>query len=704
VRSLLAVILALAPGIHAWWTGRVLLARADDPAFPELLLARAQRRVQIAAAAAVLSALILGSEWLWAFPLVVAALLVGGFPFRRTLYGETWSVASYVRYTLFGFVGMAGFWLTLAFTPFLIFSLIDGWSPGAPVRSAVIVGSVFAVVLFVWEYAYPLLWLALHRASPLRRADLQPRFDEIVQRSIVSHRPPQVFRYGARGAYVMNAIALPSVRQPRVACGDTLLELLTPDEIVAVFAHEVSHLEHFDRRRMLRLRLITYLLVLGATATPALLLASAPAYTWTATLGWPVIVLALLALRVSRSQAHETESDLRAGALTRDPEAMVRALTKLHYYSRMPRRWPYDFERAASHPSLARRIQALRTRGPSAAALPTAYLGVATVLRSTEPGAYVALDDKRAYWFDGVPADATAESMAALREQATSYRAVAYADLTELRVAVGRGGGRALLARDRAGKTWSMPLRADDVAPAQQALDVLDVRLGNHAREDWATKARVDAVLLALALVGALDFGWPWIPLVVTLVKPSAASVAAMGAMAIGRVVVGALAGTLGANALGLGGAWQVAAVSMLAMFAFGVSACHLAWRWAGGGAKRSARQSFAFMTLACLGAVLVGALAAVRTYSSPGSPSAAPLLLPSPATVVALLLLGAGAALVTYRDSLRRRSGAALAVLALALGGVGVNAQRLFVRDSDPGITWTTGRADVILRQARLI
>ncbi|MDQ3950104.1 MAG: hypothetical protein M3282_07140, partial [Gemmatimonadota bacterium] len=332
------------------------------------------------------------------------------------------------------------------------------------------------------------------------------------------------------------------------------------------------------------------------------------------------------------------------------------------------------------------------------AALPTAYLGVATVLRSTEPGAYVALDDKRAYWFDGVPADATAESMAALREQATSYRAVAYADLTELRIAVGRGGGRALLARDRAGKTWSMPLRADDVAAAQQALDVLDVRLGNHVREDWATKARVDAVLLALALVGALDFGWPWIPLVVTLVKPSAASVAAMGAMAIGRVVVGALAGTLGANALGLGGAWQVAAVSMLAMFAFGVSACHLAWRWAGGGAKRSARQSFAFMTLACLGAVLVGALAATTTYGSAGSANVAPLSLPTrgPAPAAAILLLGVGAAFLTYRDSLRRRSGAALAVLALALGGVGVNGQRLFVRGSDPGITWTTGWADV--------
>jgi heat shock protein HtpX len=690
VLPILAAILALAPGFHAWWTGRALLARADDPAFPELLLARAQRRGQIAAAAAVISVFIPGAHWLWAFPLFVLAFLIGGFPFRRTLYGETWSVVAYVRYTLFGFVGIAGFWLTLSFAPLLILALVDGWTPGAsPLQGAALIGAIFATGLVAWEYAYPLLWLALHRATPLQRADLTSRFDDIVRRSAVSKRPPRVLRYGAPGAYVMNAIALPSVRQPRVAFGDTLLELLTADEVVAVFAHEVSHLEHFDRRRMLRLRLLAYLLVLGATLSPAVLLASAPAYAWTVKLVWPIIVLLLLALRASKSQAHETESDLRAATLTGDPEAMVRALTKLHHYSRMPRRWPYDFEQAASHPSLARRIQALRTHGPAtASALPLITLGAPTLLRSTEPGAYVALDDTRAYWFDGVSAEVAAVSMNALRELATSYRAVAYADLTELRVAV-RGRGRTLLARDRAGKTWSMPLHTDDVAAAQQALDVLDVRLSNHVREDWATKARVIATLLALALVGAVDFSWPWIPLLVTLAKPSKASVAAMGSMAIGRVILGAIAGTLGAAALGR--AWPAAWVSVVAMFGFGVWACRLAWRWTRGD-ERPARQLFTAVTLLALAVVLFGAFAVTHTFGSPHVPA---LSLPTqgPAPTVAIVLLGVGAAFVTYRDSLRRRSGAALAAVALALGAVGVDAQRLFMRG--PGITWTTGHAE---------
>jgi Zn-dependent protease with chaperone function len=690
VLPLLAVIVVLAPGLHAWWTGRTLLARIEDPAFPELLLARMQRRGQIAAAAAVVSAFMPGSQWLWVFPLFVMGSLVGGFPFRRTLYGETWSVASYLRCTLFGFVGTAGFWLALGLTPFLILSLVDGWTPSAPIQGAVIVGALCAIVLVIWEYAFPVLWLALHRASPIQRAHLAPRFDDIIRRSTVSHRPPQVFRYGARGAYVMNAVALPSTREPRVAFGDSLLELLTPEEIGAVFAHEVAHLEHFDRSRMLRFRLITYLLILGATAVPPVLLAGAPAYAWSVELAWPIIVIALLALRASKSQAQETESDLRAGALTGDPEAMVRALTKLHHYSRMPRRWPYDFEQAASHPSLARRIQALRVQGSSAATAPSAQLGAPTVLRSTEPGAYAALDDTRAYWFDGVPTDATAESTAALREQATSYRAVAYADLTELRVAVRRGGGRALLARDRGGKTWSMPLRPDDVAAAQQALDVLDIRLGNQVRENWAMKARAGATLLALALIGALEFSWAWIPLLITLAKPSKASVAAMGSMVIGRVILGGAAGTLGVTALGP--PWPAAWLSVVAMFGIGVWACRLAWRWTRGD-ERPTRQPLVIVTLAILSVLLVGA----RAIATNANWNVAALSLPTegPTPTVAVVLLGVGAAFLTYRDNLRRRSGATLVVLALTLGGLGLEGRGLFARGSDPGIVWTTAQAD---------
>jgi Zn-dependent protease with chaperone function len=690
--AILVAVLTLAPGLYAWWTGRDLLGRLDDPAFPELLLAREQRRSHIIVAALVIPAFVPGTHWIWSLPLFVVASLVGGFHFRRTLYAETWHVGDYLRYTSSGFVGAAGFWITLAFTPALILALVEGWLASSPVLGALAIGATMGAVLVTWEITYPLVWLALHRASPLQRADLLPRFDEIVRRSSVATRPPHVFRYGTRGAYVMNAVALASFRQPRVAFGDSLLELLTPDEIAAVFAHEVSHLEHYDRRRILRIRLVTYLLILGGVALPPLILASVPEQTWTVKLLWPLIVLVLLALRLSKSQAHETESDIRAGVLTGDPEAMVRALTKLHHYSRMPRRWPYDFERAASHPSLARRIQALRTQLPPTASTPAGRLEAPAVLRSTEPGAYAALDESRAYWFDGVPVDAA--SLSELREQATSYRAVAYADLTELRVAVVRGGGRALLARDQSGKTWSMPLRPDDVPEAQRALDVLDVRLAKQVRENWPTNARGAATVLALTLLGALDFSWTWIPLIVTLVKPTAASVAAMGAMAVGQIVVGALAGTIGISTLGV---WPLAAVAWVATFAVGVWCCRMAWRWAGGD-HRPTRRSPAIFALTLFATFLAGVTAMLRIYGTVGMvpPSATAR---GPVGAVALLLLGAGAALITYRDRFRRRSGAATVAAGLLIGAFAANGGRLMRRVDGRSLAWTTGQAEVVGR-----
>jgi hypothetical protein len=81
-------------------------------------------------------------------------------------------------------------------------------------------------------------------------------------------------------------------------------------------------------------------------------------------------------------------------------------------------------ERAASHPSLVRRIQAIRGGRAHAAE----QLGAATVIRSTRDGSWVVLDQARSYWLDGVP-DGTPSELATLRDAASSYRAVNYGDL-----------------------------------------------------------------------------------------------------------------------------------------------------------------------------------------------------------------------------------------------------------------------------------
>ena len=48
--TFLSLAVAAVPGVFAWWTGRQLVARRDDPALPERIVARANRLVQVMAA------------------------------------------------------------------------------------------------------------------------------------------------------------------------------------------------------------------------------------------------------------------------------------------------------------------------------------------------------------------------------------------------------------------------------------------------------------------------------------------------------------------------------------------------------------------------------------------------------------------------------------------------------------------------------
>ena len=599
---LVAAGIVLVPGIHSWWTGRKLMERAADPAFPELLLARAQHRATISVAAGALALPVALGHWMWTIPLLIVGQLVGGFSFRRALFSESWSLGQYVRFATFSVLGAAGFWLLLGFAPRIVVAIVHGWQPAQPVIAAAILASAFAAALAAWDRRFPGVWLTLHRGSPLQRPDLEPLLDDIVRRAGVEPKP-SVYRFGAPGSHMMNAVALPSVREPGVAFGDTLLAHMEPDEIAAVFAHEIAHLEHFDAKRLARLRLLTRLLIVGGVAVATAAITYASPYAALITTCWPMVVLGVLVQRTSQSQKHEAESDRRAAELMGDPEPIVRALTKLHHYSKLPRRWPYDFERSASHPSLARRIQSLRASAgvrdsvtladaaTDTTGLPPAVPSIAsnaepTVLRSTKAGSYIVLDATRIHWFDGVepeprtgtgaataPASAgTLPSFAMLRERAASFRATAYTELVELRVAVS-GLGRAIQVRDRAGRSSSTPLLAADVAAAQRALDMLDGQLATRGGHNWKATARLVATILALLLLASLDFGWAWIPIIAALVVPSAWALAAAGTLSAGLAAVEAFTsgGQVGPFS------WVLA----LLVVTVGGVACVAALRWA---------------------------------------------------------------------------------------------------------------------------
>jgi len=345
--SAVAFAVVLLPGIAAWWTGRRLIPLRDDPALPERLMAR---RTRLAQAAGICWAgqLFLPGGALWMLAPGLLALLTGSFASRRALFDESWRLPSYLAWALRLGIASGGFWTLVAAAP----SIVE-WAGGSWLTIAAL-----AAVLLAWSLWFAAIFRALIGARRLDPSDLQPALEEILARSRA--KAPGLYHAGPRGGRWVSALALPSVRGSAVLMSDTLLDLFDRDEIAAIFAHEVAHLEHYDRRRCLFMLLAQWLIVLvGVVAAPVVIHSiDLGLQSWIPGI-WFFLIWLTLSVRISRHQAHEAESDRRAVELCGDGPALARALTKLHALTRLPRRWPLEMERTASHPSLARRIQAI---------------------------------------------------------------------------------------------------------------------------------------------------------------------------------------------------------------------------------------------------------------------------------------------------------------------------------------------------------
>src|SRR5438128_11255607 len=135
---------AALPGVVAWWTGRRLLVRRDDPALPERIVARSYRLVQVmGAAVGVIFFVSPHTPWLLVLPLL--GLYVGGFPAHKVLHEERRGLASYLlssaRWWLAGF----GIWTLLAFSPAIISAAGAARWP---------VAALLAVALVPWNFLY----------------------------------------------------------------------------------------------------------------------------------------------------------------------------------------------------------------------------------------------------------------------------------------------------------------------------------------------------------------------------------------------------------------------------------------------------------------------------------------------------------------------------------------------------------------------
>lgn len=519
----LALGLALLPGLASWWLGRRL--RTDDPALAERVLQQRRSVLQALAVALALLVLLLPRHAAWAVPLLALATLTAGYPLRRRLHGETWDLVSFLAFNLRLWLALGAPWLLVLFAPALIVAAAE--------RRAAAAGALL-LLLGAWAILSRRLTLALLGARPLARPDLDAPLRAVLSKARVV--APQLFQVAPAGSRWANAFALPGTRDAAVAFSRGLLEAFAADEIQAVFAHEVAHLEHYDARRLRRRGTLQAALILGGCLLVPALAGRLAGDGWLLLWAWPLGILFGLLGFVARRRAHEADSDRRAVELLGDAEPLVRALTKLHALALVPRRFDGEAERMASHPSLANRIRAIRAAaGPSAGAASAAAPPPQPVVARAGGDAYVVLAASRIHWLDGVPAG-TPETAAALGQAAARSRTLAYAELVELRVEPSRRGV-VLRAVERSGQASSTVLDPGAVSAVQAALDTLEAQLAPATAAPPERRALAVLAACGVTLVGIASAGASAIlvPGLLAIVLPHPAPLLALGAAALGQ-------------------------------------------------------------------------------------------------------------------------------------------------------------------------
>jgi Zn-dependent protease with chaperone function len=150
---------------------------------------------------------------------------------------------------------------------------------------------------------------------------------------------------------MVNAFAL---QDDRVIFSQSLLEQLTRDEVDAVVAHELAHLQ-YKHHQSLQTAWIGAAVITGlVTSTVAV---------WIPSLPWILVTIgvAVIVYHVT-SRRNEHQADIQAVLLTGKPRAMITALAKLAQFNQLPLDWGKGQEWLLTHPSMRRRAIAIASR------------------------------------------------------------------------------------------------------------------------------------------------------------------------------------------------------------------------------------------------------------------------------------------------------------------------------------------------------
>jgi len=138
---------------------------------------------------------------------------------------------------------------------------------------------------------------------------------------------------------MMNSFSVGTSANPAIGLSDALLNALTMREIIAVLAHEISHIQHNDVRVMTYADVISRITsTLSLTGFVLVFLNLPLFFLGLVTISWFALGVLIVAptlmrvLQLSLSRMRELDADHQAVLLTGDPEGLAMALSKLEVY------------------------------------------------------------------------------------------------------------------------------------------------------------------------------------------------------------------------------------------------------------------------------------------------------------------------------------------------------------------------------------
>lgn len=148
--------------------------------------------------------------------------------------------------------------------------------------------------------------------------------------------PPELYYLPSQ---VMNAFSVGTSENSAIGLSDALLNSLTMREIIAVLAHEISHIQHNDVRVMTYADVISRIINTLSLTGFLLFFLSLPLYfLGLVSISWFALGIIIVApnimsfLQLSLSRMREFDADHLAVLLTGDPEGLAMALGKLEAY------------------------------------------------------------------------------------------------------------------------------------------------------------------------------------------------------------------------------------------------------------------------------------------------------------------------------------------------------------------------------------